>query len=37
MRNLLIPVETLDIVHSGRCVAQAEGLVDVVEIGHEKL
>lgn len=35
--NLLVPVQTFNVICAGRIVAQSERVLDVVEVGDEKL
>ncbi len=37
MRNLLVPVQTFDIVSPGGGISQPEGIRDIVEVRNEEL
>ena len=37
MRNLLIPVQALDVIRTGSVSSQSEWVLDIVEIGDVKL
>lgn len=37
MGNLAIPCQALNVVGSGRCVSQPEGVLDIIDIVNEEL